>query len=513
MKITVVTQAYNAERYIVKCVESVLNQTYSDFEYLLIDNGSTDNSRAAMEKYAASDNRIKLITYDENGKGRWLSVAVSMGTGDYFMMLDSDDWLEPDCIERMVKLVGETDSDIVTTGSFIHIEGTSQVSERKNDTRIILDKKDFAGYFPYYHVYFRAMWAKLIRMDIIRSTSLPQSQETGIAYGLDTVCDFLWLRNAEKICVDNSILHHYRIHKKSVSHQYDSRQSYSDLYLFNDALDFLSPYGPISENNLLFLHVVYSNAVNDTLNNIKNSTLTASEKSEEYYKILERQVTKDCYKRTHKDIINNKARLFAEVFKAFSELEEIPQKWNEILSFYFPKCHGAISTRSAKLVLMETDLLRGFIDDDSISVIKTLCLLIARNQYTKQFDLPEILRFLSQNQPVISNITDSKFFKKHGDIYLLLYQNKYADALSAMTDTLLKGKVNNETFLQTYLNVAALLEQVDEFIFGKVRTAEFYLSSKRFEECKEILDDLGEMGVEDNEEIRDMKAKLSEQLS
>lgn len=510
MKITVVTQAYNAENYIKKCVESVLNQTYSNFEYFLIDNGSTDNSRKVMEKYALSDSRIKLITYDENGRGRWHSAAVSMGTGDYFMLLDSDDWFEPNCIEQMIKIAQETNSDIITTGSFMHIDGTNQVTERKNDTGIIMEKKDFAYYFPYYHVYFRAIWAKLIRMDIIRSTPLPQHHEAGISYGLDTVYSFLWLRRAKKTYVDNSILHHYRIHKKSISHQYDPRQSFSDLYLYNDAVDFLSPYGPISKDNQIFLHRVYANAVSDTLANIVSSDLTPADRLEEYFKILERRVTKECYgRRDYEDIVNNKAKLFFEMFKAFSDIGEIPQKWHEIFTVYFPKCVSAISVQSMKLALTETTLFKYFINDDASAVMEHVCDLLSRNKYSKQFDLPQILQALAQSNPLISSISDSGFLKKYSGIYLLLYQSKYGEALDRMTDVLLKEKVNNETFLQTYLNLAALSERVDEFIFGKIKTAGFYLSEKRLVECRETLDEISEMGVEDNEEISEIKAELN----
>ena len=514
MKITVVTQAYNAKKYIEQCIRSVLEQTYSDLEYILIDNGCNDGSEEIIHKFAQRDSRIKLVRFETNvAEGRWYEPFVRMAEGEYYSQLDADDWIEPDYLEKMVKTAQETNSDVIATGSFMHFEANGHIDKRKLNERLVLEKRQYDQFFSNYHVFFRAGWAKLIKSDIIKNTPLLSSENIGFTYGLDTMQTFQWLKRANKICIDNSILHHYRIHQKSVSHQYDPRQSYSDLYLFNDALDFLSPYGPISENNLLFLHVVYSNAVNDTLNNIKSSSLTASEKLEEYYKILERPVTKACCKRTHEDITNNKAMLFTEMLKAFSELEEIPPKWNEILSFYFPKCHEAFSTRSAKLALMEPVLLKELINDNPISVIKALCSPIVQNKYSKQFDLPQILQSLTQNHPLLSGISDPTFLKKYSGIYLSLYQDKYGDALNIMTDTLLKEKVNNETFLQTYVNIAALLEQVDEFIFGKIKTAGFYLSEKRLDECGEILYDLQEMGVEDNEEISNMKAKLNEQLS
>ncbi len=248
------------------------------------------------------------------------------------------------------------------------------------------------------------------------------------------------------------------------------------------------------------------------MQNIIASILTDGEKAEEYRKILKCEVTCDCFKRTTEDIIQNKGNLFYEIFKTLSSLGEIPQNWNELFTRYFPKCGGAVSIRFIKLTLLELNLFRAFVYDDSLYLIKLICSLISQNKYVKQFPLPEILQALSQSNPLLSNITDAKFIKKYGEIYLMLFQSKYADSLDAMTDILLKGKVNNETFLQTYLNIAALLAQADEFIFGKIKTVGFYLSEKRFDECRETLDEITEMGVEDNEEITALRSKLSEQM-
>lgn len=511
MKITVVTQAYNAKIYISKCIESVLAQTYTDIEYIIVDNGSNDGSEKIIEKYKEQDNRIKLVRYDTNRPIiRWHDSVLKLGTGEYLTVLDADDWLELNYLEKMVELVKLTNSDIVTTGSCMHIEETEKIFKRIVEKRIVLEKEDYADAFSVYHVFFRVNWGKLIRMEIIKNSPIITYEQTGATYGLDTVNAFSWLKKSMRICIDNSMLHHYLIRKKSVSHQYDPRQSFSDLYLYNDAINFLSPYGPISKDNQIFLHRVYANAVSDTLANIVSSDLTPADRLEEYFKILERKVTKECYGRTdYEDIANNKAKLFFEVFKAFSDIGEIPQKWREIFTAYFPKCVSAISVQSMKLALTETTLFKYFINDDASAVMEHVCDLLSRNKYSKQFDLPQILQALAQSNPLISSISDSGFLKKYSDVYLLLYQSKYGEALDQMTDVLLKEKVNNETFLQTYLNLAALSERVDEFIFGKIKTAGFYLSEKRFDECRETLDEISEMGVEDNEEISEIKAKLN----
>lgn len=510
MNITILTQAYNNKPYVERCIKSVLSQTYKDFQYLLIDNGSNDGSEKIIRDLSMTDTRIKLFRFDQNGSGRWFNALLENENGKYFMILDSDDWLEPDCLERLVNLAKTTNSDIITTGSYMHIEGTNQVTQKKIQQRLILDKNDLSVTFPYYHVFFRTMWGKLILTDIFKKISYITSEQANISYGSDTLYAFSCLHHANRICIDNSILHHYRIHQKSVSHQYDPRQSFSDLYLYNDAVDFLSPYGSISEDNQIFLHRVYANAVSDTLTNIVSSDLAPADRLEEYFKILERKVTKECYgRRDYEDIVNNKTKLFFEVFKAFSDIGEIPQKWHEIFTVYFPKCVSAISVQSMKLALTETTLFKYFINDDAAAVMEYVCDLLSRNKYSKQFDLPQILQALAQSNPLISSISDSGFLKKYSGIYLLLYQSKYGEALDRMTDVLLKEKVNNETFLQTYLNLAALSERVDEFIFGKIKTAGFYLSEKRLVECRETLDEISEMGVEDNEEISEIKAELN----
>ena len=108
MKVSVVTQTYNAEKTIERCVESVLNQTYTDFEYIIIDNGCNDGTSSIIQEYVAKDSRIKLVRFEKNMYGpRWFDVFVEYGIGDYFTDLDSDDWLEPDYLKRLLNVAEE----------------------------------------------------------------------------------------------------------------------------------------------------------------------------------------------------------------------------------------------------------------------------------------------------------------------------------------------------------------------------------------------------------------------
>lgn len=512
--ILVLCQIYNTkESYLRKCIESVLEQTYRNFRFILVDNGSTDGSSDIMLEYSKKDDRVSVIKFEKNCPGIVLKVAQEHNFGEYITLIDSDDWWEQDYLKQLVEFANQNCLDIAYTGCVFHQSSNGIISTRIMRQSLIMDKTQFAEMFVYYHVFFRTSWGKLVRSEIFHQIDVDNFIKMKLSYGTDTLVSFALMRKSSRVGINNSALYNYRIHKGSRSHNYNNSRLFSDIYLYDDAINFLSSYGSISENNLIFLHHVYSNAVNDTLANIIASPLSPSEKLEEYYTILARQVTKDCYKRDYEDITINKTNLFYELFKTFSTIGNIPQKWHPIFPAYFPKLCASISIELIKLVISEKTLLKNLIDDDPSSLTKNFLSLLSQNKHTKHHNLPSILQTLSQNNPLLSPITDPKFLKKYPDIYILLFETKYEAALDAMTDILLQETVNNETFLQLYLSLCALLEYIDGFIFGKIKIAKFFFFGKRYDECKEILNELTEMGVEDNEEISDMKVKLSEQLN
>lgn len=508
IKITVYTQTYNTEKYLRACIESVLNQTYTDFEYFLIDNGSDDGTKSIIKEYSEKDKRIVPI-YLESNTRNLLSSYREQFKGEYSTILDSDDWIEPTYLERLVTLAEETKSDIVTTGTVMHIEDTDGKFYRQIDKRFILEKKDFAVSFPLYHVFFRTTWGKLIRTEIVKNTHLLTVEETGILYGGDTIAAFAWLRNSNRICLDSSILHHYRIRSKSMSNKYDSRQSFSDVYLFNDAVSFLSQYGEISPGNMEFLHIVYANAVKDSLENIINSTLTENEKLSEYRKISERQLTKDAFRVKYKDVNNCRTALIAATIKSAAGLTEENEDLPAILSSLLPGCSNAVSAANAGLFIAVPDLRKPLVDDDKGGLLKELLKLISENRYVKQYNIPEMVHKLSAGNQLLSFISDSKFLRKHSDIYLMVWNNEFLNALTKMTEQLLGGARESEDYLQLYLSLSALLERADEFVFGKTKIAEFYFSKKRYDECRTAIADLSDMCVEDTPEI----ARIKEQLN
>ena len=115
--ISVITSVYNTEKYLEKCLNSVLKQTFINFEFIIINNGSTDHSLDILQKYAEKDKRIVIIN---NTTNRMLSSARNQGIeiskGKYLYFIDSDDFIEPDTLECLFECSERNNLDLVDFG-------------------------------------------------------------------------------------------------------------------------------------------------------------------------------------------------------------------------------------------------------------------------------------------------------------------------------------------------------------------------------------------------------------
>lgn len=119
MKVSIIVPVYNVERYLGQCLESILKQTYSNLEIILINDGSTDSSKEICKEYAAKDQRIKLVDKQNGGLGSSRNKGLDICTGEYIYFIDSDDWIDPETIENMLVLSVLTNSDIVCTDGVV----------------------------------------------------------------------------------------------------------------------------------------------------------------------------------------------------------------------------------------------------------------------------------------------------------------------------------------------------------------------------------------------------------
>lgn len=138
--ISVVMPVYNTKEYVGKAIQSILDQTFSDFEFLIIDNGSTDGSGDVIARYAQADSRIRVIHNEKNvfiAEAR--NRALELVQGEYLNLIDSDDWVLPDMLETMYSRAKKHDAQYVVAGYFMDY----YVSGRNESYAVCPDDKDY----------------------------------------------------------------------------------------------------------------------------------------------------------------------------------------------------------------------------------------------------------------------------------------------------------------------------------------------------------------------------------
>ena len=124
--ISVIVPVYNAEKYLVRCVNSILNQTYGNLEVILVDDGAKDNSGAMCDEYARKDSRIRVVHKENGGLSSARNAGIDIATGEYFGFVDSDDWIEPETYETMLSLAVNNEAQMVCAGRY-DVDGETMV--------------------------------------------------------------------------------------------------------------------------------------------------------------------------------------------------------------------------------------------------------------------------------------------------------------------------------------------------------------------------------------------------
>ena len=204
-EISVIIPVYRVERTLRRCVDSVLRQTFSDYEIILIDDGSPDNSGDICDAYAAKDDRISVIHRENGGLSAARNTGLPVARGRYIMFLDSDDHLTKDCLEEL----SGHDADMII-GSIYNAHEDGRKNAQSEHTDEIILKHEYREKLPalleerrlnYVH-------AKLYRTQIIREHAL-SFEDDMLTSAEDTVFNFTFLRYCQSIYICAKPVHYY----------------------------------------------------------------------------------------------------------------------------------------------------------------------------------------------------------------------------------------------------------------------------------------------------------------
>ena len=215
--ISIVVPVYNASQYIEKCIKSILQQTYYEWELILIDNGSTDESYAICRKYAQLDERI-FVLHQHHNQG--VSVARNLGKekagGEFITFIDADDWVEPDFLEKLVSMQQKEKADMAICGySVVHeadrkeeeAAGTGEAEKKEYRIKACTVEKYIRKYM------FRGnthCWGILYHKDILEGIRFPK----GMTIGEDLLFLIDALLAAKKIAITDYKGYKYYINEK-----------------------------------------------------------------------------------------------------------------------------------------------------------------------------------------------------------------------------------------------------------------------------------------------------------
>ena len=141
MKYSIVIPVYNVEKYIDKCLDSVLNQTYKNFEVIIVNDGTRDNSQKIVDKYVKKDKRFKSFTKENGGLSSARNYGVKHTTGDYLIFIDSDDFINLDYLEKINEVLDNSDIEVLRTGLIVADKNEKVVRREK-----VLDESRYVSF-------------------------------------------------------------------------------------------------------------------------------------------------------------------------------------------------------------------------------------------------------------------------------------------------------------------------------------------------------------------------------
>ena len=517
MMVIFYTKAYNAEKTLSRPVQSILDQTEGDWLWYLLDNGSQDATGAMIRSYAERDKRIVPLhnerndCFSEQTSFWWL--IKHHGDLDWFCFLDADDAYTPDFLSQMLAFVRQNQLDTAACGfDFIDAETGTYTGQRKLAQDLILaSQKDFEAYFPVYHQFMRTNWAKFFSVKLMRQPDFQRLP--GIRYGWDTLFTQEMLRRAECFGILSRSLHRYYVSQKSFSYCWDPDRAKADRTLYDLTCKFLiDKCGRVSPQNRTFLQAIYSNAVSDTIGVIHNAALSPADKLREYRAIAENPITLASYREcTDESAARSRTLLLQAALEAGVALGgRDNEDLRAVAQLLLPRCGRSVTAGNLALFLETPELLKALLQDDTDVILKDLLVRMEQGRNVKKYALVEMVQALAADHPLLCQINDAVFLKKYGGIYWKIWQGDGLAALDEMTGLLMENRVRGgrETFLKLFISLAASLEQAPAFVFGKLRLAELYLSQNRPAECRSLVEELEEMGLGEEDEIRTLRTKL-----
>lgn len=249
--ISIIVPVYNAEKKLLRCLKSIAEQTYKNFECIVVDDGSTDSSLSICEEFSSKDNRFKVYHKKNTGVSSTRNYGLKRVTGDWVAFVDSDDWIESSMLEDLSKNA-TSDSDIIVCDYVVHrfnkiVNTTTDFPQTKNEILLLFITKP--GYMNY-------LWNKLVRRNLYLDNNIIFDENIGLCE--DLLVMFNLVLHAREIKHVKLYLYNYDcMSNNSITKKYNMKSFYDRKYVTDKIIELISNDNNISIDSKLLIANFY----------------------------------------------------------------------------------------------------------------------------------------------------------------------------------------------------------------------------------------------------------------
>lgn len=215
-KISVLVPVYNVERYLSECLDSLIKQTLKDIEIIAVDDGSTDSSGKLLDEYAVKDSRINVFHKRNTGYGNTMNVALSQATGEYVAILESDDFIAPEALEKMYQAASEQQADVVRANYYHFYDDGTEFKDLLHDypKKCIFN----AVMIPQIIDRAEAIWAGIYRRSFLEQQEIHFHETPGAAFQDISFAIQVWVKAKRIYLLPDAFVYYRRDNGDSSMH-------------------------------------------------------------------------------------------------------------------------------------------------------------------------------------------------------------------------------------------------------------------------------------------------------
>lgn len=254
VRVSIIVPVYNAEKYIDKCICSILEQTYKNIEIVIIDDGSLDRSYEILKNYSERDERIVLIREKNKGAYKTRIEGIEKSTGEYIMFVDSDDWIDSTMVEDMLSLTLKYKADICKCGIVFETEDDKKknimynITDREiHITKPMFEKEVYNRFISTYNLC--SVYTQLIKLEKVKITNTGRA----LSFAEDLQFNLELYSNIDSVVVTEKNYYHYVKNEESVTKTYTinriNQNIENTIFVYGSLFEYLKRWDIDSEEN------------------------------------------------------------------------------------------------------------------------------------------------------------------------------------------------------------------------------------------------------------------------